>query len=276
MDNFLNPCCISFQANRLLELALHLERSVISLKMDALRLWNIALDGTACGNLLSMIENTYGYPKTRQSKEEGLYFETVDRDFKENASDAEPAVGLVSKEAAETQEKSSSSLPPKKCQKTSSQGPDKVKLKQATPIIPSTSIGLHQTGVPSHYVSERVGSKETMGSEKQSVYRCMFSGCDYITAQHAQCHTHVHCKHLGVQCRLCPHQSYHSVDIQKHLKIVHRDEEDHWFEPTPELEGDIVEVSSDTLRANIALVKSEPSPVTKEDDNEDDEDDEED
>ena len=78
VDNFLNPCCISFQANRLLELALHLECSVISLKMDALRLWNIALAGTACGNLLSTIENAYSYPETRQSKEEGLYFETVD------------------------------------------------------------------------------------------------------------------------------------------------------------------------------------------------------
>ena len=187
----------------------------------------------------------------------------------------EPAIGLVSKEAAETQEKSSSSLPPKKCWKTSSQGPDKVKLKQAMPIILSTSVRLHQTGVPSHYVSERVGSKETMGSEKQSVYRCMFSGCDYVMAQHAQCHTHVCCKHLGVcvQCRLCPHRSYRSVDIQKHLKIVHRDEEDRWFEPTPELEGDIVEVSSNTLRANIALIKSEPSPITEEDDDEDDEED---
>ena len=114
-----------------------------------------------------------------------------------------------------------------------------------------------------------------MGSEKQSIYRCMFSGCDYVTAQHAQCHTHVCCKHLGVciQCCLCPRWSYCSVDIQKHLKIIHRDEEGHWFEPTPELEGDIVEVSSNTLRANIALVKSEPSPVTEEDDDEDDEED---
>ena len=33
----------------MLELALHLEKSVINLKMDALRLWNIALAGTACG-----------------------------------------------------------------------------------------------------------------------------------------------------------------------------------------------------------------------------------
>ena len=36
-----------FQANRVLELALHLEKTVIDLKMDALRMWNMALAGTA-------------------------------------------------------------------------------------------------------------------------------------------------------------------------------------------------------------------------------------
>ena len=73
----------SLQANRLLELALHLERSVISLKMDALRLWNIGLAGTACGNLLSTIENDYGYPESRESKEQGLFFKTVEHEFSE-------------------------------------------------------------------------------------------------------------------------------------------------------------------------------------------------
>ena len=53
----------------MLELTLHLEKSVISLKMDALRLWNITLAGTTCGNLLSLIENSYGYPETKASVE---------------------------------------------------------------------------------------------------------------------------------------------------------------------------------------------------------------
>ena len=33
--------------------------------------------------------------------------------------------------------------------------------------------------------------------------------------------------------------------------------EDKWFEPVPELEGDIVEINEATLQANIALVKEE-------------------
>ena len=81
--------------------------------MDVLRLWNIALAGTACENLLTTIKNAYGYPELRESKEQGLYFKTVECELAENASDAEPAAGLVTKEAAEEQERSSSSVPPR-------------------------------------------------------------------------------------------------------------------------------------------------------------------
>ena len=236
--------------------------------MDALRLWNNTLAGTACGNLLTTIENAYGYPESRESKEQGLYFKTIERKFTENTPDAKPATGLVAKEVVEEQERSSSLVPPKNRCKKSSQGPNKLKLKLATPIFPSMTVGLHQTGVPSCYISERAGS------QGQSVYRCMYAGCDYVTAQHAQCHTHVHRKHLRVciQCRLCPHRSYRSVNIQKHLRDIHQDQEDCWFEPTPDLEGDIVEVSSDTLKANIALVKQEAITLTEEEDEEDGED----
>ena len=113
MQEILN-LCFPLQENHLLELALHLERSVISLKMDALKLWNIALAGTACGNLLQMIENAYGYPKSKESKEQGLYFETLEREFSENAPDAEPATVLVAKSATGEQDRSGSALPPKK------------------------------------------------------------------------------------------------------------------------------------------------------------------
>ena len=68
----------SFQANHILELALHLKKTVIDLKMDALKMWNVALAGTVCGNLLSLIENTYEYPESRQSIEKGQYLETVE------------------------------------------------------------------------------------------------------------------------------------------------------------------------------------------------------
>ena len=89
-----------FQANQVLELALHLEKTVIDLKMDALRMWNIALEGMACGNLLTLIENAYSYPESKQSIEHGQYLETVEHEFAENELDTELVKGLTSKEAA--------------------------------------------------------------------------------------------------------------------------------------------------------------------------------
>ena len=83
-----------------MELALHLEKTVTDLKMDALHMWNIALASTACGNLLSLIEDAYSYPESKQSIEYGQYLEMVEREFVENAPDVEPAKGLISKEAA--------------------------------------------------------------------------------------------------------------------------------------------------------------------------------
>lgn len=50
---------------------------------------------------------------------------------------------------------------------------------------------------------------------------------------------------------------------------MHRDAKGYWFEPVPVLEGDIVEITDSTLKANIALVKQEV--ITPEDNEDDDE-----
>ena len=63
----------------------------------------------------------------------------------------------------------------------------------------------------------------------------------------------------------CDCHSFRSVDIQKQLKDVHMNDEDKWFEPVLELEGDIVEINEATLQANIALVK-EKKPEDDDDD----------
>ena len=87
-------------------------------------------------------------------------------------------------------------------------------------------------------------------------------------AQFVQACTHVHRKHLSVcvKCCLCDKRSFRSVDIQKHYNVVHCDQEVEWFEPIPTLEGDIVEITEETLKANIALVKKEVSAEEEEDD----------
>ena len=40
-----------------------------------------------------------------------------------------------------------------------------------------------------------------------------------------------------------------------HLKTIHRDQEGEWFEPTPPLEGDLVEVKTKVLAANLQEVE---------------------
>ena len=67
----------------------------------------------------------------------------------------------------------------------------------------------------------------------------------------------------------CDKRSFRSVDIQKHCHIVHRDEESEWFEPVPALEGDIIEITKETLEANIALIKKEVNPKDKDEDDDD-------
>ena len=56
------------------------------------------------------------------------------------------------------------------------------------------------------------------------------------------------------------------MDIQKHLKDVHMNDEDKWFEPVPELEGNKAEINEATLQVNISLVKEEKPEEDDDDD----------
>ena len=56
-------------ANRLLDFSLSMEKTIIDLRQSALQTYNIALGGQACGKLLDLLENIFGYPETRASKD---------------------------------------------------------------------------------------------------------------------------------------------------------------------------------------------------------------
>ena len=74
---------------------------------------------------------------------------------------------------------------------------------------------------------------------------------------------------MCIKCQLFDHHSFRSVDIKKHLKDVHMNDEDKWFKPVLELEGDIVEINEATLQANIALIKEEKPDEEDEEDDDD-------
>ena len=66
-----------FQANRQLDLACSIEITALRLKQSALRSWNVALAGSACGCLLHMLEDLFGLPESEQSKKEEAWLQAT-------------------------------------------------------------------------------------------------------------------------------------------------------------------------------------------------------
>ena len=134
---------------------------------------------------------------------------------------------------------------------------DLVLISHAILIMPSTTVKLSETGVSCQSYSSHTES------EGQSIYRCLLkkpgsdADCTYYAAQMATMCTHIHRKHLKlcIKCRLCPKKSYSSTQMSLHLKTIHRDQEGEWFEPASPLEGDLEEVKTKVLAANLQEVK---------------------
>ena len=123
--------------------------------------------------------------------------------------------------------------------------------------MPSTTVKLSKTRVSHQSYSS------CTESESQSIYRCLLKkpGSDadftYYAAQMAAMCTYICHKHLKlcIKCRLCPKKSYSSTQMSLHLKTIHHDQEGEWFKPTSPLEGDLVEVKTEVLAANLQEVK---------------------
>ena len=173
-----------FQPTRTLELALSLEAKVICLKQDALHLFNLALVGCACGALVNLFEEVYGYPETEEQKTRAREFEQLEHQFsdvedevqvlkvEEDKKDqenifshpfqAKPSTSTTqpSESSQKLKTKASKRITPepvdsdmkrkqtaKKSHITRLRHPDLVKLQDATCLFPSTSIKLCWTGV---------------------------------------------------------------------------------------------------------------------------------
>ena len=261
------------QSTRTLELTLHLEQKVIKLKQDGLHLMNVALVGTACGQILSLFEYAFGYPESQESKERGKELEELERHFETDEESLGEEFTVSKAEDVVEATAQFADAPPKAKQHRFGQChddlPDLLPLNKAVPIIPLTTIKLSETGVPRAYYSDQEGS------EGQSIYKCYLkhpgteTTCSYWSAQLAAMTTHIHRKHLKVcvKCCLCCKRSYSTTTIAKHLKLIHRDQQNEWFDPTPLLEGDKIEVTNAVLAANLQEVENiKADPDAKEQD----------
>ena len=95
----------------------------------------------------------------------------------------------------------------------------------------------------------------------------METTCSYWSAQLAAMTTHIRQKHLKIciKCCLCSKRSYSTTAIAKHLKLIHWDQQNEWFNLTPLLEGDKIEITDAVLAANLQGVENiKADPDTKE------------
>ena len=183
---------------------------------------NIALAGTACGQILTLFEFAFGYPESEESKTRGQQLEELERHF----IDDEPPTEEDSISKAEDEKEAATQFNPdvpraKKCRfgQCHDELKDLVPLDKAMPIIRSTSVKLNETGVPCSYYSDREAS------EGQSIYRCLLTKlgtetpCSYYAAQMAAVTTHLRRKHLKLclKCRLCDKKSYSANTMSLHL-----------------------------------------------------------
>ena len=239
----------------------------------------MALAGCACGALVDLFEAAYGYPETEEQKAWAKEFEQLERQF----SDAEEVQILEVEEDKKDQEKifshpfqakpSTSAAQPcdppqkpktkvskritpepvdpntkrkhtaKKSHISRMTYPDHVRLVDATPLYPTSSVKLCWTGVtPKMFTTGHI--KE--GSARLSVYSCSLyvSGSasqkwNYSTSNSGQRGTHVRRCHLGIciQCKKCGVCSFHTCNMMKHLKVVYANDAHVFYDDMPDLSG---------------------------------------
>ena len=118
---------------------------------------------------------------------------------------------------------------------------DCVKLADATPLYPTTSVKLCWTRVtPEMFAADYI--KE--GSARVSVYSCLLyvpgsasQKCNYSTSNSGQIGTHIRRCHLGIciQCKKCGVRSFRTCDMTKHLKVVHANDAHLFYDEMPDL-----------------------------------------
>ena len=260
-------------ANRLLDFSLSMERTIIDLRQSALRVYNIALGGQACGKLLDLLENIFGYPETKASKdfEASLQPHSLLDPEEESEAEAIRVTGDTRPGSSETQEDPSSKMVKHhslKCpaseplERSAGKGkafkePTGTAIEDAVAFLVISEKAITVTGISEGDLLIGKATKKSGKKGKQSIYRCQH--CGYVTEQKAQGATHVRTEHLGhcLQCHLCSYCIFRSVDFKPHLTVKHPGRSTEWYEPLPNL-SNIVATEVDP-KDIIISVKEEPT-----------------
>ena len=231
LESVLYQLVLSLQSLNQLEIAAHIERTAINMRIDSIRTLKSALAGTATTKLTDVLEAVFGVSEE--------YTPEMEEEEPDEAEEDLPAEGVIPKssevEAGPSKGTKRKAPTVKSSSKRKQSKPTKAgvcKLEDATPLYPTQEKGYLHTGVPAEYVSKREGSKYT-GS---AVYICEYAraeqakgnpvlDCDVSCQQKAQVSSHIRQFHLGncICCYLCNHRWWSATEWCGHMIKVHPD-----------------------------------------------------
>ena len=214
------------RANGILNVALTLEHEVINLKQQGLRLWNIAIGSHACGRMLQMLEDIFGFLESAESK---LFDQNL---VPESETPEELPPEVETGESPSSTETTGDMGPPAhakmrplKCSIPSSllstppttmgkipkltnppKGKGKARsfpLESATPFLVGSEKEITMVGVTLNDICLGRSSVPKHPRASQSIYQCRI--CTYVTKQKTQVATHICMHHTNncIQCHLC-------------------------------------------------------------------------
>ena len=232
----------------------------------------MALGGQACGKLLDLLENIFGYPETRASKDFEASLQPHSLLDTEEEPEAEAMMATSDPGPSGSKGAEGTIEPTKhcslKCQASGSfdtpsgkikafRRPSSTLIEDAVAFLIISEKAITMTGISNGDLLIGKATKKSGKKGKQSIYRCQH--CGYVMEQKAQGATHVQSEHLGhcLQCRLCDYHTFRSVDFKPHLTSKHPGRSLEWYEPLPDLSSIVAtEVDPKDL---IISVKEEPT-----------------
>ena len=225
-----------FQALRLFRLAAKLESKAATLKSEALQHLFIALAGSDCKELWTLLVHFFrkgtgfdpfefldGAPAIKRP------LDLVDTDSDDEVSETTSSVTIASVSTAASQEveASTSSAPtpaPRPVPKAKHVLPDKFPAVEFTEgCIPSSMAEIHAAGIPSGVACKRSGKTTARGA---SLYICPHADCGatpYVGDLYG-CSSHLRRVHYGtsLMCPYCPAQKYYRASGWKsHMSSKH-------------------------------------------------------
>ena len=203
---------------QLFRLSAELETKAAALRAGALQHMTIALAGSNCKELFTLLTtffgkdtgvDTFGFldgaPKIK------LPLHLTDTDTEDETGDASSTTSTVTPTPTMASTSSQHKSPHVKPQKVwMDRVPD---ISQTEGHLPTDPKALHNTGIPSIYHVQRSGAS----SKGSSLYDCPFGsacGMPPYVGDLPSCGSHVHRVHIGssILCPYCPDQCYYNAD----------------------------------------------------------------